>query len=70
MAEARFPLDQFIRRQGQIAEAFASRIEDAVGDGGGDPGNADFPNASRPDAVDMRVGNIQKFDRNIRYVGV
>src|SRR5207237_898980 len=63
-------LDQYVELDRQAADTPAGRVEDRVGDRGGDAGDADLADAARPDRVEVAIILVAEADVDLADVGV
>src|SRR5688572_24474668 len=64
------PLQQLVRRDGQLADAPARGVEDRVGDGRGDADHPQLAHALDPERVDDRVLLLDEQRLDLVHVGV
>jgi hypothetical protein len=61
---------ELVERDGEVADAFAGRVIDGVGDGGCCSSDANLSDASRPERVEAVVGDADAGDVDVVNVGV
>jgi hypothetical protein len=63
-------LNQFIRRDRQIANPFSSRVENCIRDSRRRADNSDFTNAARAQIGHVRIRSVDEIDVEFRRVRV
>src|SRR4051812_12758033 len=62
--------NQFVRRDREVAHAFARGVKDRVGDRRRDSGDPDLAEPATTERVEMRIGLVNEEHFDFRHVGV